>query len=79
MNAIKKFYDALQKFDVQYNSETGYLSKTIIILAYKSERRIVASRLFIFSNFFLIFYEDDIRKIKFENVVGFRLKDKIVR
>lgn len=79
INVVKNFYEALHKFEIKYDEETGRLSKTLVIIAYKTERKVEVDRVFLFEGYFLIFYEKDVRKVRYENVIGFQLKTEIIR
>lgn len=78
MDMVTKFYQALNKFDIRYDDETGRLSKPIWFVVYDTRRKIQANRLFVFKNYFLIFKdeENDTRKIQFKHIKGFQYVDK---
>ncbi|MYL43976.1 hypothetical protein [Virgibacillus salexigens] len=78
MDVVKKYYEALKKFNISYDEETGRLSKPITIVVYESRRKIQAKRLLVFKDYFLIIQdeENDTRKIQFKNVKGFQYVDK---
>ena len=70
---IEKFYNSLKNLGVTYNEDTGWLSEMINFVIYKNRTFLPAKRVFIVGEQFVIFEEDSVRKIKFDNVVGFNL------
>lgn len=77
---IPKFYEALERYNITYDKETGRLSNPIVIVIYKTNRKIQANRLLIFKDYFLVIRDDinDTRKIHFKHVQGYRPPDDMV-
>ncbi|KMY52551.1 hypothetical protein AC623_20665 [Bacillus sp. FJAT-27231] len=73
----ERFFQALEKFGVDYNEETGRLSKPIIFVVYSRGSRWEVERVFLFEDHFLIFEGDKgAKKISFDKVKEFKLLQK---
>jgi len=80
-NVIPKFYEALEKMNIDYDEETGKLSKSIIFIIYDTYRKVSVDRVLIFKDYFLIIEDAkrDTRKINFKNIRGYKAPDNIIK
>lgn len=78
---IQKFHDALDRYNITYDKETGRLSNPIEIVIYKTNRKIQAERLLIFKDYFLVILdeESDTRKIHFKHVQGYQRPNDMIQ
>ncbi|MFL0365730.1 hypothetical protein ACH0BF_22230 [Pseudobacillus sp. 179-B 2D1 NHS] len=72
----ERFFQSLEKFGVEYNKETGYLSEPIIFIVYKRKSHMLVRRVFLIGEQFVIFHNDTVRKVSFDKVEGFKLEKK---
>lgn len=69
----ERFLEALEKFGVDYNQETGWLSKPITFVVYDRGSNWLVERVFLFENHFLVFEgTTNSKKISFDKVKQFK-------
>ncbi|MED4455626.1 hypothetical protein [Metabacillus fastidiosus] len=74
----ERFFEALVKFGVNYDRETGWLSKPIIFIVYSRRSRWEIERLFLFEDHFLVFEgEKTSRKISFDKIREIKFLQKL--